>query len=165
VLVARNFNIRDGELDLSSRFFTTEEEYRQRVAREEPLPGDIIFSREAPVGEAAIIPEGTRLSLGQRTMLFRPDRDRVLPEFLLTILYTPDFQRAMQLRSSGVTAPHLNVADVRNLLVPVPALETQRRIARSMAAVQSAIRAAVKSHGTRQQLFRSALMELLGAAG
>src|SRR5919199_6181399 len=73
VLVARTSNIRNGNFDVLSASFVSEQEYRQRVARLEPQPGDVIFTREAPVGEAFIVPVGMRICLGQRTMLLRPD--------------------------------------------------------------------------------------------
>ena len=71
MLVVRNFNIRNGQLDLMSPSFTTEDEYAERIKRCEPVEGDILFSREAPVGEACLIPPNIKLCLGQRMMLLR----------------------------------------------------------------------------------------------
>jgi hypothetical protein len=101
VLVIRNFNLRSGELDLTRAYYTSEEEYRERVARETPQAGDVIFSREAPVGEACVLPSGVTASLGQRTMLLRPDRQIVDPEYLLGVLYSPAAQEHMKLQATS----------------------------------------------------------------
>jgi type I restriction enzyme S subunit len=141
VLVLRNFNIRNGEINLDRAFFTSEEEYDVRTARARPLEGDIVFSREAPVGEACIIPPNTRLSLGQRTMLLRARKEIILSEYLLGMLYTPELQAFMKLRSTGVTAPHLNVADVRRMMIPVPPLNEQGQAIRALEAMRRSIQA------------------------
>ena len=129
VRVARNFNIRDGRYLAEPSFYTNEEEYRQRIKRLEPQASDVLFSREAPVGEACLVPEDTRLSLGQRMMLLRTDRAKLDEMFLVYAFYVPTMRSRMFGMASGVTAPHLNVADVRKLALPIPNLAEQKEIA------------------------------------
>ena len=164
VLVIRNFNIRNGELDLSRPHFTSQAEYALRIARERPRPGDLVFSREAPVGQACIIPPGITASLGQRTMLLRPDTEIVLAEYLLGILCTPQLQSDMALKSTGVTAPHLNVADVRRLVIPVPRLAEQGELAVALVAVRKAVAQARAATAQVEGLFDSATASVLRAA-
>ena len=71
VLCARNFNIRSGIYVRDPASYISEAEYLERVKRLIPQEGDVLFSREAPIGEACLIPPDARLSLGQRMMLFR----------------------------------------------------------------------------------------------
>ena len=125
VLVVRNFNIHDGYLDLTQPFYTSEAEWSERVQRLVPRERDLLFSREAPVGEACLVPPETRLSLGQRTMLLRADVSRIIPEYLLHILYAPSVQREMRSLAIGSTVPHLNVKDVRRLAIKVPPIGSQ----------------------------------------
>ena len=63
VLVARTMHIKAGVFleRLASR--VSEADYRERIARLRPEPGDVIFTREAPVGEAFVIPAGMRICL------------------------------------------------------------------------------------------------------
>ena len=151
VLVVRNFNIRDGELDLTTKFFTSEAEWKERVKRLLPQPNDVLFSREAPVGEACLLPPGIRVSLGQRTMLLRADVSKVLPEFLLHAIYSPAIQREMMNLASGTTVPHLNVKDVRRLRLHLPPQATQevmihklKLLSATKSAVNTGIAAAVR---------------------
>ena len=71
VLCARNFNIRSGLYVKEPASYTSEAEYLERIKRLIPREDDVLFSREAPIGEACLIPPDTRLSLGQRMMLLR----------------------------------------------------------------------------------------------
>ncbi len=141
VLVVRNFNIKNGELDIGKSFFTSEDEWTERVQRLVPKHRDLLFSREAPVGEACLVPADTKLSLGQRTMLLRSDTSRVLPEYLLHVLYSPVVQREMLNLTTGTTVPHLNVKDVRNLKIGVPTIEEQTEVLVKLDALTDAVRA------------------------
>jgi type I restriction enzyme S subunit len=129
ILLVRNFNIHKGELILEPTYYTTEEEWRTRTRRCVPENGDVLFSREAPIGEACLAPTNTRFSLGQRTMLLRPDKTLLNSLFLVYVFYSPLIQRQLRNLEAGVTAHHVNVADIRRLKIPVPSISEQERIA------------------------------------
>jgi type I restriction enzyme, S subunit len=74
-LVIRNQNIRDGQLDLTQPSYTHKDDFDRRNRRAKPQAGDIIFTREAPMGEVCVVPEGLDCCLGQRQVLLRPRRD------------------------------------------------------------------------------------------
>lgn len=71
-IVIRNQNIRDGRLDLSETSFTNKQDFERRIKRAKPRAGDIIFTREAPMGEVCMVPEGLECCVGQRQVLLRP---------------------------------------------------------------------------------------------
>jgi type I restriction enzyme S subunit len=71
VLVARTMHIKDGVFLENEASRVSEKEYGERISRAEPLPGDVVFTREAPVGEAFVIPAGMKICLGQRVMLIK----------------------------------------------------------------------------------------------
>ncbi|MGH1394702.1 MAG: restriction endonuclease subunit S [Trichormus sp.] len=139
VLIARTFNIRNGNFNELSASRVSEEEYRQRVARLEPQTGDVIFTREAPVGEAFIVPMGMRICLGQRTMLLRPDSTKAIASYVLAQIYSGVVRSRIEQLVAGTTNPHLNVADVRPFLMPVPSLPEQQGIAEILDTVDEAI--------------------------
>ncbi|MFH0343488.1 MAG: restriction endonuclease subunit S [Chromatiales bacterium] len=163
IRVARNFNIRDGRFVAAPAFYTTKEEYQQRIKRAEPLPGDILFSREAPVGEACAIPEGMKLSLGQRIMLLRASEGKLDAQFMVYCFYAPNVRPRMLASSSGLTVPHLNVADVRDLSVPIPPLCDQQQIATAILTVDTKGECHRKKHAALTALFRTLLHQLMTA--
>ncbi len=84
--IIRTTNIRERQFIDRDLKFVSKETYDYWSRRCPPEPGDIIFTREAPMGEALIIPAGETWCLGQRTMLIRPMHEFVSNKFLLLAL-------------------------------------------------------------------------------
>src|SRR6476646_1952281 len=93
IVVLRIHNIRNGRLDLSNPSYTDEAHFVDRTRRATPTQGDLVITREAPMGEVCMIPSGIRCCLGQRMVLLRPNRARADPEYLLYALQSKDVQR------------------------------------------------------------------------
>ncbi|MGH9835997.1 MAG: restriction endonuclease subunit S, partial [Blastocatellia bacterium] len=51
VFVIRSWNVRDGKLNFDKPSYTSEETYLERIRRATPSEGDIVITREAPMGE------------------------------------------------------------------------------------------------------------------
>ena len=161
VLVIRNFNVLNGQLILNPEFYTSEEEYRERNRRCEPQEGDILFSREAPIGEACVIPPNTRLSLGQRMMLIRCNLSMLNNFFLVNILYHSSIKSRILALAGGTTAKHLNVKDVRNLKIPLPPLDEQHNITKILWFADEAINIGQKKVQEAKTLNDSLIKTLL----
>lgn len=126
--IIRTSNIREREFRLNDVKYVSKETYEYWSRRCPPEPKDIIFTREAPMGEAAIIPEGERWCLGQRTMLIRPMLNHINEEYLLLALTEPNLLNRATEKAIGSTVKHLRVGDVEALAIPVPPLNEQNRI-------------------------------------
>lgn len=128
IRLIRTTNIRNGQLNLLEPKYVSEETYERWSARCKPEPGDILVTREAPMGEVCIIPKGMKLCMGQRMMLIRLVPDTVDTNFLLYSLMDPGLMQRVQDKPIGATVQHLRVGGVETLLVAVPPLAEQRRI-------------------------------------
>ena len=118
VIVLRNQNIRDGRLDLSSPSYTDEAHFEQRSRRARLRAGDLVLTREAPMGEVCMVPEGLRCCLGQRMVMLRPDPKKCDSGFLLYSIQSDAVQHEIQVNEgTGST--------VSNLRIPV--LESRTR--------------------------------------
>jgi len=136
----RTPNIGRGRLILDEVNRVSEEVYNEWIRRAVPKGGDLILAREAPVGNVAIIPKDLNVCLGQRTVLLRSDRSKVVPEYLVYLLLGDEVQAKFNAYASGATVPHLNVRDIRNLKLPsLPPLPTQRKIAAILSAYDDLI--------------------------
>lgn len=124
----RTTNVRDGKLNLNEPKFVDEPTYARWSARCEPEPGDILITREAPMGEVAVIPGGMKICLGQRMMLARLVPKTIDPQFMLYSLRDPLLMNRVQDKPVGATVQHLRVGGVETLLIPVPPLAEQHRI-------------------------------------
>jgi type I restriction enzyme, S subunit len=90
---------------------------------------DIILSIVGTIGKVALVPpelEGGNIT--QSSVRIRPRRELLLPRFLAWFLRSPLATRQYDAARLGTAVPRLNVAHVRDLLIPVPPLPEQRRI-------------------------------------
>ncbi len=126
--VVRTTGVRYGRLRLSGTYFTSEEGFREWTRRGVPEAGDVIFTREAPAGEACVIPPGARVCLGQRTVLLKPTRDKYSPKFLVYMIYSGPPRDNIAVASQGSTVSHFNMEDIAALPVLVPPLLEQLEI-------------------------------------
>jgi type I restriction enzyme S subunit len=62
----RTTNIRNGSVNLDSVKYVTEETYNQWTRRQIPKKGDVLLTREAPMGEVGMLLTDDHVFLGQR---------------------------------------------------------------------------------------------------
>ncbi|MGM3189599.1 restriction endonuclease subunit S [Dickeya dadantii subsp. dieffenbachiae] len=117
-VVLRNQNIKDGRLDISEPSFTDEEHFKQRIRRMAPRPGDIVITREAPMGEVCKIPEGLTCCLGQRQVLLRPKAD-VDADYLLYALQSSFVQNQIRWNEgTGSTVSNIRIPVLEKIEIP-----------------------------------------------
>jgi type I restriction enzyme S subunit len=125
----RTPNVENGRIDLSDVRYVEEGVYEEWTRRGEPQPGDIILTREAPLGDVGLLRTDENVFLGQRLMMYRADPEKLDNRFLLYILQSRELQGQMKAKASGATVEHLRVPDAETLEIPLPPLSVQRRIA------------------------------------
>lgn len=126
----RTPNIGKGRLILDGVNRVSEETYELWTKRAKPQGGDIIIAREAPVGNVAIIPDDLQVCLGQRTVLVRPNKKIVDPDYLCYLLLGNELQGQILVKTNGATVAHLNMKDIRELKLPsLPSIPVQKKIA------------------------------------
>ncbi|UZP66005.1 restriction endonuclease subunit S [Desulfovibrio mangrovi] len=124
----RTTNVRNGKINLSATMFVDEPTYQYWSRRCIPLPGDIIFTREAPMCEVGMIPEEVMLCMGQRMMLLRADDNNLRKNFLLYALQAPHIIEFAQRVGVGMGVKHLRVRDVENLPIPLAPIAEQKQL-------------------------------------
>ena len=137
--LVRTPNIGRGRLIYSGMHRVCEEVYNKRNARAIPQTNDLIFAREATAGNVALIQEGEKVCLGQRTVLIRPNANLVNPAFLTYHLLAPEQQYKLLSTANGATVAHVNMPTIRNLKLSLPPLATQHRIATILSRYDSLI--------------------------
>jgi type I restriction enzyme S subunit len=145
--IVRTPNVRDGELILEGMKFISEASYQEWIQKDKPEPGDILFTREAPLGEACLVPKNFPLCIGQRMMLLRANPRILSPEFLLFRLRSLTTQRKLQLLSGGSTVGHTNVKDIRSLEIEIPNASEQR----DAVSLYEAISKSINGHAVKRQ--------------
>ena len=160
VVVLRNQNIKGGRLDLNTPSFTDDEHYTARTRRATPCEGDLVITREAPMGDVCMIPQGLRCCLGQRQVLLRPDPSKVDGRFLLFAIQSPyvQFQIGWS-EGTGSTVSNLRIPVLEVLKIPLPPLAIQVEVARTLGAIDDRITLLRETNATlegiAQALFKS----------
>ena len=126
--VVRTTNVKDGKLILDGAKYTNEQGYREWTRRGVPVPGDILLTREAPAGEACLVPSGMKICLGQRMVWLKVRGDRLLPDFIISLIYSTVGRTYIDFLSSGSTVLHFNMADINNIPVLIPPMAEQRKL-------------------------------------
>lgn len=123
----RTPNVGFTRLILAGVHRVSEDVYKQRTKRAIPLPGDLIFAREAPAGNVAVIQSGEKVCLGQRTVLLRL-RKGCFSDYIAYSVLQPESQKILIQRSTGSTVAHVNVCDIKTFPIHVPPLSVQREV-------------------------------------
>jgi type I restriction enzyme S subunit len=139
-VVLRNQNIRNGRLDLSESSYTDEAHFAERTRRARPTAGDLVITREAPMGEVCMIPPGLRCCLGQRMVLLRPNRQHAEPRYLLYALQSKAVQHEIRVNEgTGSTVSNLRIPLLESLRIPLRPLDEQRAIAHTLGTLDDKI--------------------------
>ena len=118
ILVIRNQNIKNGRLDLSKPSYTDEENYQYRIKRAEPKENDIVFTREAPMGELCLIPKNLKVCLGQRQVLLRPKLG-VNAKYLYYALQSSYVRHQISWNEgTGTTVSNIRIPFLKQFLIP-----------------------------------------------
>lgn len=137
--IIRTPNVGKGRLILDGVQKVSKETYDKRNVRAVPQKDDIIFAREAPAGNAAIIREGQEVCLGQRTVLIRPSKEKVYPQYLVYYMLAPQQQYELLGTANGSTVAHVNIPIIRKMPVELPNMNIQIKIADIISAYEDLI--------------------------
>lgn len=151
VVKVRNFE--DGRLDLS-RLLRTKPEIDAAYQRSRLREGDLLLSIRGTTGLVATVPadvDGGNITQDSARIRIR---DRGVRDYVVHALSSPFVQRQIALHTVGQAVKGINVASVRQLLIPIPH-EARRRdeITRTFDLVRRA------EHLLADQLLRKGLLK------
>jgi type I restriction enzyme, S subunit len=155
-LIVRSQDIRSGVFKVDEAAHISEATYRERTGRAEPVHGDVLYSREGTYfGVAAEVPLGTRVCLGQRMVLLRPEPTRVHFRFLRYWLNSPVMASHIHGHRDGTVAERLNLPTIRGLPVALPPLSEQHAIAKILGTLDDKIELNRRMNETLEAMARA----------
>lgn len=126
----RTVNIRNGQLiDIDSTKSVSKEIYDQWSVRGHLEPGDVILTREAPMGEVALLRgnENYNFFLGQRILQLKAFPDVILPEFLYYSLQTKELRHQIMMNEgTGSVVSNIRIPLLKKIKILVPPLSQQK---------------------------------------
>lgn len=159
--VVRTPNVRDGRFVRHNLVRTDPNSFEEWTRRGRPKAGDVLITREAPIGEVCAVPDDEPICLGQRMMLYRPDPTKLDSSFLLYALQSKPVQEHLRNLGGGSTVGHVRVGDIRRLPIPCPPLATQIAVAKMLEEIDVALDHAAGSFSQTAGLKNSLASDLL----
>lgn len=125
-------NIKKGYMEYTRKEYISEEEYSTRQSRGVTKRGDILFTTEAPMGNAALCDLDV-CSCGQRVITFQPYMENsVYPLLFMYFILSTPFQKELIDNASGTTAKGIKADRLKRFLIPMPPYNEQIRIANTI---------------------------------
>lgn len=157
-------NVKNGYIDLSAECnLGSQALYEKWMGGVKLEKGDIIFTMEAPLGNALLLPDSKNYILSQRVVAFKI-KNKINNSFLLQLIWSALFQSKIERLSTGSAAKGINQKTLKTVEVLMPDCEKeQQKIADCLSSLDALIAAqaeklsALKTHkkGLMQQLFPS----------
>ncbi|BFO14202.1 hypothetical protein SHKM778_05900 [Streptomyces sp. KM77-8] len=155
-------SLKNGYLDLSESAHLAEEDFPRWTRRVQPQAGDVLFSYETRLGDAALMPPGVRGSLGRRMALLRSKSAAVSGALLLHAYLSPVFQEEIKRRTvHGATVDRLPLKEMPGWRIPLPAEGERERLSAKLDALHAFVTQAANESRTLADLRDTLLPQLL----
>ncbi|PLN40965.1 restriction endonuclease subunit S [Klebsiella pneumoniae] len=141
----RTPNIKGGRINLTGCRYVEKETFKKWTRRATVDKGDVLLTREAPMGEVGYVDFTDTVFLGQRIMQYRANPQKLDSAFLLYSFLSPDLQYQFRRHdSTGSIVSHIRVPDCSEFEISLPSLDEQRKIASTLRNIDEKI--ALNSH-------------------
>ena len=157
----RTTNVRHGRVDTENVRCVTKETFELWTRRLLPENGDLIFTREAPVGECGILKDSRGVFLGQRTMMYRANKAKTSAEFLMYSIMSDYGKQQLEDFSGGSTVGHMRVPDCGRILIKIPPIDEQAEIVKLLCSVDTSILVKEKKLAKINHLKKALMQDLL----
>lgn len=153
-------NIKHGYIDYEiSKEYIAEDDYETVMHRGVPKIGDVIITTEAPMGNVAQI-DRDKIALAQRVIKYRGKNGLMDNDYLKQALLSEPFQDELDKRATGGTVKGIKGSVLHTLILPVPCIEEQQKIADFLSAYDEAISYAKQELGKWKELKKGLLQQM-----
>ncbi|WP_040543930.1 restriction endonuclease subunit S, partial [Metamycoplasma auris] len=114
-------------IDYSKCYYVSLEEYLKMTTKRTPKIGDILITKEAPVGRVAML-DRNNIAIGRRLWLLTGKENVIDNYYLLYFLQWDKTQRLLRSISGGSTVKSINLNTFRNLELEIHPYNEQVKI-------------------------------------
>lgn len=123
-------NVKFGYFSNEPEEYISERDFSTHMTRGIPNKGDILFTTEAPLGNACLLDYNEKFALAQRIITIQPILFN--NKFLLYSILSDVIQKQLLKKQSGVTAKGIKSSRLVEVLIPLPPLTEQIRIVKKL---------------------------------
>lgn len=155
-------SLKNGFLDLTESAHLSEDDFPRWTKRIQPRGGDMLFSYETRLGDAALMPPGIKSSLGRRMALLRSKDATVSGAFLLHAYLSSAFQEEIKRRTiHGATVDRLPLKEMPGWHITLPAESERAQLSAKLDALHATVMQTANESRTLAVLRDTLLPELV----
>lgn len=161
VVMFRNQNIKPGYLDDSDVLYIAED-YEETYRNKRLKPGDLLTARTGYPGTTSIVPHRYEGAQSFTTLITRPRRGLVGPEYLCCYINSESGQLYFEQNQIGGGQKNVNAGSLKQLPVPLPPTKAeQEAIAAAVSDADALIESLEQLVAKMRQIKHGAMQELL----
>ena len=145
-LLIRNSDIKDGYFEFGENPIYLDEEFSERNKLRMHQLGDVITVHTGDIGTSAVIGENEVNSIGFATIVTRPNQEILDSNYFATYLNTDTHKQWAVSMATGDGRSNYNLKDYTKLVVPIPEIEEQKKIAACIVNLNSLITLHQRQH-------------------
>ena len=128
-LLIRNSDIKDGYFEFGENPIYLDEEFSEQNKSRMHQLGDVITVHTGDIGTSAVIGDNEVNSIGFATIVTRPNQEVLDSEYFATYLNTDTHKQWAISMATGDGRSNYNLKDYTKLVVPIPQIKEQKKIA------------------------------------
>lgn len=145
--------VKGGRIEEPTEFIAPED-FNTWMTRGLPMPGDVVLTTEAPLGEVAQL-DDKQVALAQRIITLRGKQGILDNTYLKFVLQGEFVQHQLRGRASGSTVSGIKQSELRKVTLPVPAFHEQLAIAQVLGALDGKIEINRRTNATLEAMAHS----------
>jgi type I restriction enzyme, S subunit len=157
-------NIGRGSLKLENVDYISKDDFDRLFpvmskATRRPIAGDVLIGIIGTFGNAYLYKKSDDFGFSSSIGILRPNRDKLTPEYLYYVITSQQFQSTHANHNAGTAQGYTNIPTVKKIAIPLPPIDSQRRIAEILTALDDRITLLRETNSTldaiAQALFKS----------
>jgi len=157
-------NIFNHGINFEGARFLTEEDFASENKRTDVEPGDVLLTIVGTIGRVIVIPKGLPKFTLQRSVAVIKTGTEIDEYYLAQYLSSPDVQEYFMSQARGGAQKGFYLKDIKDLDIPLPSLEEQKRIVKvleeKLGKVKEAIQLRQDAIADTEKILSSKLSEI-----
>ena len=157
-------NIRPRKLDFTEITYVTKEDHKEIFSRCNPEKGDVLYTKDGTVGYAVVNECDFEFSLLSSVALLKPDHTILDSYYLENFLNNPITYDSVIKKMSGTALRRIILKRIKEIQIPIPSLNEQKRIVSKIESIFAQIDAERKSLDNAKVLLKQCRQSVLNDA-
>ncbi|WP_293112285.1 restriction endonuclease subunit S [Moorena sp. SIO4G3] len=154
-------NLKPEGIDFSELSYISEKDHYEISKRSKVDKGDILLAMIGTIGNPVIVNTEQEFSI-KNVALFKLAKSYIDTKYFKYLLKTPIVIRQLNCETRGGTQKFVSLKVLRNMIIPFPPLEEQKRIAAILDKADSIRRKRKDAIALTEELLRSTFLDMFG---